>query len=164
MYVCNCKSSKSKYLFYFRWPLYCSHYLCATVQTTHITMITTITIRLLFLCAYNLFASHTCTLFCTQQRCSNTQQARGKFSFSPFRGFYRDRLLLTGFLFLFRFLVRCTYKPTLFYFIILNARSLGVTIFFPKYSPWNIYIIIIWEQSYKILSKWCFYFIISVHR
>ena len=34
---------------------------------------TTITIHSLFLSAYNLFASRSCTLFCTQLRCSNTQ-------------------------------------------------------------------------------------------
>ena len=49
--------------------------LCATVQTyaTYLTIITTQTIHSLFLSAYNLFASHTCILFCTQPGCSNTQ-------------------------------------------------------------------------------------------
>ena len=39
--------------------------LCATIQTytTYTTIITTITIRSLFLSAYNLFASHTCSLY-----------------------------------------------------------------------------------------------------
>ena len=39
--------------------------LCATVQTytTYTTIITTITTRSLFLSAYNLFASNTCSLF-----------------------------------------------------------------------------------------------------
>ena len=61
--------------FSFSRTLHCSHYLCATVQTyiTYTTIITTITIRLLSLTACNLFASHTCTLFCTQLRSSNTQ-------------------------------------------------------------------------------------------
>ena len=60
----NCKPSKNKYV----WILYCPHYLCTTVHTyiMYITIITIITVRSLFLSAYNLFASHTCTLFCTQ--------------------------------------------------------------------------------------------------
>ena len=36
-------------------------------------IITTITVRSLFLSAYNIFASHSCTLFFTQLRCSNLQ-------------------------------------------------------------------------------------------
>ena len=40
---------------------------------TYTTIITTITICSFFLSTYNLFVSHTCTLFCTYLRCSNTQ-------------------------------------------------------------------------------------------
>ena len=40
---------------------------------TYTTIITTITILSLFLSAYSLFASRTCTLFFTQLRYSNTQ-------------------------------------------------------------------------------------------
>ena len=52
--------------------LYCSQSLC-TACTTYTTIFKTITIRSLFLSPYNLFASHTCTLFCTQLRSSNMQ-------------------------------------------------------------------------------------------
>ena len=58
-------------MFCFSLTVYCSHYLCATGQTY--TKFTTITICSLLLSAYNLVASHTCNLLCTQLRCSNTQ-------------------------------------------------------------------------------------------
>ena len=41
--------------------------------TMHITIIKTITILSLLSSSYNLFESHTCTLCCTQLRCSSTQ-------------------------------------------------------------------------------------------
>ena len=41
--------------------------------TNYTTKITILTIRLLFLSSYNLFARHICTLFCTQLRCLNMQ-------------------------------------------------------------------------------------------
>ena len=57
----------------FRLNFYCSHYSWATIQTytTYTTIIITITIR--SLSAYNLFVSHTCTLFCIQLRYMNMQ-------------------------------------------------------------------------------------------
>ena len=67
----DCKHSKNKYVFNFKnynynYKLFIvSTILCATVQTnnTYTTIITTITTRSLFLSAYNLFASNTCSLF-----------------------------------------------------------------------------------------------------
>ena len=74
-----CNGSKNKCLFcYLLNSLYCSHYFCSAVQVyiTRTTVITTITICSLFLSASNVFASHTCTLYCTHcgvQTCKLTQ-------------------------------------------------------------------------------------------